>query len=78
MFVVGDGLRLAGAGILLGVMIGYVAAPHAQDLLFGVSPRDPTVLGIVALATLLISAFACWLPAWRASRVDPNETLRAD
>jgi len=77
-FVVGDGLRLAGIGVVLGLAAGFVAAPYARALLFGVSPRDPRILAGVAIAMLLVSAVACGLPAWRAARVDPNETLRAE
>ena len=76
--VVGDGLRLAGLGVAIGVGAGVLLAPFARDLLFGVSPRDPWVMAAVAIAMLSVSAVACWLPAWRASRVDPNETLRAE
>ncbi len=47
-------------------------------LLFGVSRLDPmTYLGVIALL-LGVSAIACWAPAWRASRVDPAITLRAE
>ncbi len=55
-----------------------MAGPHAEPLLFGVSSREPGVLAAVAIAMLLVSAIACGLPAWRAARVDPSETLRAD
>jgi ABC-type antimicrobial peptide transport system permease subunit len=48
------------------------------SLLFGVQPTDPpTIIGVVATITL-VAAFACWLPAWRASRLDPNIVLRQD
>jgi putative ABC transport system permease protein len=47
-------------------------------LLFGVSRLDPvTYLGVVALL-LGVSAVACWVPAWRASRVDPAVTMRGE
>jgi len=47
-------------------------------LLFGVSPLDPlTYLGVIALAAG-VAAMACWVPAWRAARVDPSITLRAE
>ncbi len=76
--VLSDGLRLAGLGVVLGIGVGLWAAARARDLLFGVSPHDPRVLAVVAAAMLLVSVAASGVPAWRAARVDPNETLRAE
>jgi putative ABC transport system permease protein len=48
------------------------------SLLFGVAPADPaTLLAAFSLLTA-IAVFACWLPAWRASRLDPNVVLRIE
>jgi ABC-type lipoprotein release transport system permease subunit len=47
-------------------------------LLFGVRPTEPTTFAAVILMITLIAAIACWFPAWRASRLDPNAVLRAD
>jgi ABC-type lipoprotein release transport system permease subunit len=47
-------------------------------VLFGVQPTDPTTLAAVILTITLVAAGACWLPAWRASRLDPNVVLKAD
>jgi putative ABC transport system permease protein len=73
-----QGLRLTGLGVAIGLG-GAVAASHAiAALLFGVSPLDPgTYLGVIVLVFGL-SGVACWVPAWRASRVDPSITLRAE
>ncbi len=74
----GQGLALAGTGIGLGLVAAAVASRALTSLLFGVSRFDATTyLGVVA--TLIgVSVLACWLPAWRASRVDPMHALRAD
>jgi ABC-type lipoprotein release transport system permease subunit len=48
------------------------------SLLFGVQPTDPTTMVAVVATITLVAAVACWLPAWRASRVDPNVVLRDD
>ncbi|HUG41787.1 MAG TPA: ADOP family duplicated permease [Longimicrobiales bacterium] len=77
-FVMADGLRLAGLGVALGLLAAVLGAGWTESLLFGVSPRDPRVLAGVAILALGVSAAASGLPAWRATRVDPNEVLRAE
>lgn len=76
--VLGQGMKLAGLGVVIG-LAGAAAASHALiSLLYGVSRLDPAAyLGVVALLAL-VSAVACWLPAWRASRVDPAITLKSE
>ena len=46
------------------------------SLLFGVQPTDPATFAAVVTTIGLVAAIACWLPAWRASRVDPTVVLR--
>jgi len=48
------------------------------SLLFGVGPSDTTTMVAVVATVSTVAALACWLPAWRASRLDPNVVLRAD
>jgi len=76
--VVRQGMTLTGLGVGIG-LIGAAAASGALiTLLFGVSRLDAvTYLGVIALAAG-VSAIACWVPAWRAARVDPAITLRAE
>jgi len=76
--VVRQGIMLTGFGVVIG-LFGAVAATHAiVTLLFGVSRLDPpTYAGVIALL-LGVSAIACSVPAWRAARVDPSITLRAE
>ncbi len=74
--VVGHGLRLTMTGILIGVSFGAVAARGISHLLYGVSVNDPaTFLGAASLL-MLIAAVASYLPARRASRLDPVTALR--
>jgi ABC-type lipoprotein release transport system permease subunit len=47
-------------------------------MLYGTSPFDPAVFVLVAVMLLLVAAFACALPAWRASRLDPMQALRTE
>jgi putative ABC transport system permease protein len=76
--VVGQGMVLTGLGVVIGVA-GAVASSRAiAGLLFGVSRVDPvTYLSVIALVCV-VSAAACSVPAWRAVRVDPAATLRAE
>jgi ABC-type antimicrobial peptide transport system permease subunit len=76
--VVRQAMTLTGLGVVIG-LAGAVAATRALiTLLFGVSLLDPiTYFGVVALL-LSASLIACWVPAWRAARVDPSITLRAE
>ena len=76
--VIGDGLRLTGAGIVLGAVGSFFVARWLTTLLFGVSPGDPVVFLSTAGLLLLIAAAACLVPARRATRVDPMIALRAE
>lgn len=74
----GVGLRLLGAGTVLGLIGAALAGRAMQTLLFNVPPLHPATFAITAAAMTAVCLFACWLPARRASRVDPIEALRAD
>lgn len=76
--VVRQGMKLAGLGVVIGLAGAAAASRALVSLLYGVSRLDPaSYLGVVALLAV-VSAVACWLPAWRASRIDPSITLRAE
>jgi ABC-type antimicrobial peptide transport system permease subunit len=71
-------LWLAAIGIVVGGAASWVMARSAGGLLFGVTPRDPgTFVGMVVVLTL-VALVAGYLPARRASRVDPMVALRAE
>jgi len=74
-------LREGGVLLLLGLGAGVIAAYFMarviQGLLFGVAPHDPTTFAVVALTMAAIGLLACWIPALRASRIDPAITMRA-
>ncbi|MEO5813697.1 MAG: ADOP family duplicated permease [Gemmatimonadaceae bacterium] len=76
--VVGGGLRLAGAGVVIGVALAVAATRLVESMLYGVSPRDPVAFGAVALLVAAVAIVASFVPARRALRIDPAETLRAD
>lgn len=76
--VVRQGMTLTGIGVVIGLCGAAAASRALVSLLFGVSQLDPVAyLGVTALLAGL-SAIACWVPAWRAARVDPSITLRAE
>lgn len=64
-------------GSVVGLGIFALVARYLRALLFGVSTTDPLTLGGAALMLLTIAAAAAWVPARRAARVDPTDTLRA-
>jgi predicted permease len=73
-----QGMAGAGLGAVIGLSGALVATRAIVTLLFGVSRLDPmTYLGVSALL-LGVSAIACWVPAWRAARVDPMVALRCE
>jgi putative ABC transport system permease protein len=73
-----DGMRLTAFGIPIGLCGAFAAAQGIATLLFGTSPLDPIAWIGVVVMLVSVSAVACWAPAWRASRVDPSITLRAE
>jgi predicted permease len=76
--VVWDAVRLAGAGVVFGLVTAWLAAPLVQDLLFQVSPREPMVLGTVAVVLIAVALAASLGPGLRATRVDPMISLRSE
>jgi predicted permease len=71
-----QGLRAAAAGLVIGVGASVALTRYLQSQLFGVAPRDPAVFGAAALLLLAVALAACYIPARRATRVDPMVALR--
>ena len=76
--VMTQGLHLTIIGLVVGLAGAVGANRLIAGLLFGVQPTDPATLGAVTVTIALVAAIACWLPAWRASQLDPNVVLRTD
>jgi predicted permease len=74
--VLGKGVVLAGLGIVTGVIFSASTASMMASLLYGVRPHDPAVFLIVPLLLLAVAALASYLPARRATKVDPIVALR--
>jgi putative ABC transport system permease protein len=76
--VMKQGLLLTTIGILAGLAGAFGLNQWLASLLFGVQPTDLTTIAVVVVTITVVGAVACWLPAWRASRLDPNVVLRQD
>ncbi|HEV2691200.1 MAG TPA: ABC transporter permease [Bryobacteraceae bacterium] len=73
--VLGQGFRLALAGVVLGVGAALFLTRLLTTLLFGIEPTDPLTIAGVALLLTAVALLACWLPAYRATRVAPTVAL---
>jgi putative ABC transport system permease protein len=72
-----QGMTLTGIGVVIGLGGAVAASQAILSMLFGISRFDPlTYFGVIGLLAG-VSAIACWIPAWRAARVDPSITFRA-
>jgi putative ABC transport system permease protein len=76
--VVGQGMRLAIVGVLIGLASAFGLARVVASLLYGVTPRDPIVFAATPVVLGLVALIGVWLPARRAVRVDPVIALRAE
>ena len=74
----GQGLTLTLAGVVGGLVLFALVARFLRSFLYGVAPGDPLTLVIASALLVAIAAMASWIPARRASRVDPAEVLRAE
>jgi putative ABC transport system permease protein len=76
--ILGEGLVMAAIGIAIGLAGAWVLTGTLQTLLYEVSPLDPQVLAATAVAVVVVTALASYIPARRALRVDPMSALRAE
>jgi putative ABC transport system permease protein len=75
-WVAAQGLRLAGAGVLIGVLAGLALMRYVASLLFGISTHDPQTFAAVAMVLGIVALLACYVPARRATKISPIVALR--
>jgi putative ABC transport system permease protein len=73
-----QGLTTTAIGAAIGVAGAVALSRWIQDLLFGVTPTDPATFAVVVATLLAVALVACYVPAWRATRVDPTMALRSE
>jgi putative ABC transport system permease protein len=76
--VIGQGMKLVAAGLAIGLAGALALTRLMKTLLFGVSANDPLTFGSITLLLALVALLACWLPARRATRVNPIIALRRE
>ena len=76
--IVGQGVKLAACGIVLGVAGAFGVTPAARSVLYNVTPTDPLSFGAVTLFLLFVALMASYIPARRAMAVDPLIAMRND
>jgi putative ABC transport system permease protein len=75
--VLGRVAWLVGLGVAVGIVLSLWASRFVGSLIYGLEPRDPVTLVSASLALAVVGGIAAWLPARRASRIDPAEVLRS-
>ncbi len=76
--VMTQGLQLTILGVVIGLAGAFGLNRLIASMLFGIQPTDPTTIAVVITTIAAVAALGCWLPAFRASRLDPNVVLRTD
>jgi ABC-type antimicrobial peptide transport system permease subunit len=76
--VVGQELRVIGAGVIVGIALALAGGRFIASLLYGIAPSDPVTIAIVTVVLMAAGVAASLGPAWRAGRADPASVLRND
>src|SRR5690242_15680193 len=74
--VLRQGLGVMGIGLATGLLGAFAGTPVMSNLIVGIKPTDPLTFAVVVCLLTAIALFACWIPARRATRIDPLVALR--
>jgi ABC-type antimicrobial peptide transport system permease subunit len=74
--IVGQGMALALSGMAIGGLAAFAVTRLVAGMLFRVDASDPATFALASLFLLVVALLATWLPAWRATRIDPVSALR--
>ena len=78
LLIVGDGMKLAAVGTLIGLAVAVILTRVLGAVVFGVATTDAIAFAVVAIGALGVALLACYVPARRATRVDPLVALRRE
>jgi putative ABC transport system permease protein len=76
--ILGQGMAVIGVGLVLGLVAAFGLMRLLRSLLFGVGENDPLTFAAITIVLLIVALIACYIPARRATKVDPLEALRAE
>jgi putative ABC transport system permease protein len=78
LMIVRQGSLLILLGLTIGLLGAYALTRLISSLLFGVTAKDPFTFGVAAVLLAMVALLACYIPAWRATKVDPIDALRCE
>jgi len=76
--ILSQGIKIAGIGLLFGIVGSWAATRLIARLLYGVGPTDPFTFFSVSLILVAVALLACYIPALRATRIDPASAMRSE